>query len=46
MKTVNYRALYRFFAAIVVLTALSGCGTVKQESAMEWMQRQPMVTDP
>jgi len=38
--------VYRIFAAIVVVTSLSGCGTTKQESAMEWLQRQPVVIDP
>ena len=37
---------YRIFAAIVVVTSLSGCGTPMKESAMEWMQRQPVLIDP
>lgn len=30
-------------AAVLVTVALAGCGTVKQESATEWMQRQPQT---
>jgi hypothetical protein len=26
--------------------AISGCGSIKQESAMEWMARQPQYIDP
>jgi uncharacterized protein YceK len=42
MKTFFYRIL----AALIVATTLSGCGTIRQESAMEWMQRQPVFMDP
>lgn len=31
----------KIVVAILVTVALAGCGTVTQESAMEWMQRQP-----
>lgn len=31
----------KLVAAILVAVALAGCGTVTQESAIEWMQRQP-----
>lgn len=31
----------KIVAAILVAVALAGCGTVTQESATEWMQRQP-----
>ena len=35
-------------AMLTVLAALCGCGSVNtpQESAMQWMQRQPNNTDP
>lgn len=35
-------------ALLTMLAALSGCGAMNppQESAMEWMQRQPHNTDP
>ncbi len=43
MKTIAYRIL----AAIVVALTLSACHTVIHESAMEWMERQPMgINDP
>jgi hypothetical protein len=38
--------LYGFAAALILAASLSGCGTAPQESAMQWMQRQPLVTDP
>jgi hypothetical protein len=36
------------FAVLAALTlaGIMGCATVPQESAMEWMQRQPMLIDP
>jgi outer membrane PBP1 activator LpoA protein len=37
--------LYRLLAALITAATLAGCHTVKQESAMEWMQRQPMLID-
>ena len=41
------KALLVLVAAIAVLGSLSGCGAIgKQESAMEWMQRQPNTLDP
>ncbi len=36
----------RILAVIMVTAAVAGCGTVVQESAMEWMQRQPNYIDP
>lgn len=39
-------AICRLLALLMFTMTLAGCGTIKQESAMEWMQRQPMVTDP
>ena len=41
MKTITYRIL----VAIIVASALAGCQTVKQESAMDWLARQPFLTD-
>lgn len=39
-------SIYALTMALLLCAGLAGCGTVQQESAMEWMQRQPMVTDP
>lgn len=36
----------KILAVIMVVAAVAGCGTVVQESAMEWMQRQPNTLDP
>ena len=41
METIAYRILL----AVVLAAALAGCQTVKQESAMDWLQRQPFLTD-
>jgi hypothetical protein len=38
--------IYTLLAAITLATTLCGCGTVKQESASEWMARQPWDTLP
>lgn len=35
----------RTIAALLVLAALAGCGPIVQETAMEWMARQPVFTD-
>lgn len=37
--------ILKLFAAAVFAATLAGCGTVQQESAMEWMQRQPWTSD-
>ncbi|HTD91316.1 MAG TPA: hypothetical protein VK663_11680 [Burkholderiales bacterium] len=42
MKTITYGIL----AGLILAASLSGCSTVRQESAMEWMQRQPWIIDP
>ena len=42
MKTIAYRIL----TAIVIAVSLSACQAVKQESAMDWMQRQPRSDTP
>lgn len=42
MKTL----LCRLLAALVVVAGIGGCGTVRHESAMEWMQKQPNYIDP
>ena len=42
MKTIVYKVL----AALAVATILAGCAGAKPESAMQWMQRQPMLIDP
>ncbi len=35
----------RIIAAALCAAALAGCGTVQNESAMEWLQRQPWTSD-
>jgi outer membrane PBP1 activator LpoA protein len=37
--------LYRLLAALIAAATLAGCGAIVQESAMEWMQRQPSRID-
>ena len=32
-------------AALAAAAALSGCGPIIQESAMDWLQRQPVFID-
>ncbi len=36
----------KLFAAIIAVIVLGGCGTVRQETAIEWMQKQPNYLDP
>ncbi len=38
--------LLRLLAAFAVVTVIAGCGTVRQESALEWMAKQPNYIDP
>lgn len=35
----------KIIATAVIAVTLAGCGTVVQESAMEWLQRQPQLAD-
>lgn len=44
MKTLIVKAVAAVLFAVTAVS-LSGCGTVVQESAMEWMQRQPWTSD-
>lgn len=37
--------LSKIMAALLVTAALAGCGTIKEETAMEWLARQPVFTD-
>jgi hypothetical protein len=37
--------ILKIIAAALLATALAGCHTVRHESAMEWMQRQPWTSD-
>jgi hypothetical protein len=37
---------YRIIAVLLLIATLGGCHTIQQESAMEWMQRQPWIIDP
>lgn len=36
----------KIVAALMLVGALAGCATVEQESAMDWMQKQPRPIDP
>ncbi len=38
--------LTRMFTALILIAALGGSATTRQESAMEWMLSQPVFTDP
>ena len=38
--------MIRLLAALITLSALQGCAGIKEESAMEWMARQPWSTIP
>jgi hypothetical protein len=40
MKTL----IFKIVAAALVAIALASCGTARQESAMEWLARQPNNT--
>ena len=46
MKSKGYIIICRLLATLIVTTSLAACHTVQHETAMEWMQRQPMTTDP
>ena len=35
----------RIFAAMLLAVFVAGCDTIKHETAMEWMQRQPVTLD-
>jgi len=41
MKTL----LCGIIAMLLTAVALSGCGSITQESAMEWLARQPALVD-
>jgi uncharacterized protein YceK len=41
MKTL----IIKIFAAMLMAATLAGCSTVIQESATEWLQRQPWTND-
>lgn len=36
----------KLLVAVALIGALSACHTIRQETAMEWMQRQPIFLDP
>jgi hypothetical protein len=45
MKSITYIVSTRSAALLLAAATLAGCaGAVKQESAMEWMARQPTFT--
>jgi hypothetical protein len=37
--------IVKIIAAVLFTATLAGCHTVRHESAMEWMQRQPWTSD-
>ena len=38
---------YTILTALILAASLAGCGSTKQESAMQWMDRvQPVAIDP
>ena len=40
------RLIARIVTVVLATVAIAGCnGTILQESAMEWMQRQPWTSD-
>ncbi len=39
------RLIIRTLAAALFAVALAGCGSIKQESAMEWLESQPWTSD-
>ena len=40
------RLICRTLLILTALAALAGCGTMQDETAMQWLQRQPVWTDP
>ena len=36
---------YRIIAILLVAVSAAGCGTIIQETAMEWLARQPVFID-
>ena len=39
--------LYTILTVLILAAPLAGCGSIKQESAMQWMDRtQPVAIDP
>jgi hypothetical protein len=39
-------SLIKILAALIVVVVVGGCSTVRQETAIEWMQKQPNYIDP
>ena len=39
------KLIAKICVAVLVAGVLSGCGSIRQESAMEWMERQPWSSD-
>ena len=36
---------YRIIAIVLVAVSAAGCGSIQQETAMEWLARQPVFND-
>ena len=45
-RSVMKRIIIHLLAALMVAIVAGGCGTVRQETAIEWMQKQPNFLDP
>ncbi len=39
------RLMFKILAAAVFAAALAGCGSIRHESAMEWLESQPWTSD-
>ena len=37
--------IFKIIAGVLLASALAGCQTVIEESAMDWMKRQPWTSD-
>jgi len=37
--------IVKLFAVLLLTAAVAGCGSIRPESAMEWMQNQPWTSD-
>jgi hypothetical protein len=45
-KSVIAPGLIKILTALIAVAVLCGCGTVRHETALEWMQKQPNYIDP
>lgn len=45
-RSIMKAKLLMFLAALIAITSLAGCSTVREETAMQWMEKQPNNLDP